>query len=221
MNDQIRILRGLTQLGYKEKIKSSTEVLQYIKTLMTTCNNYDPDNDDEIQAWNDNMLSVQGWLFGLDPIEGFNEEIYINDFEIETLIKDEFTGILRCINVLSYHYNGPRIANILYNVLLKKGVVGRAAMHVPMFSQTINKEVKWWSISDMLNKGVQVGEPITFRNGVYWTDFWVELNNEIHKECEQMRLLSSHYRDTYELHNITPMNVMYVDAGIFMVITRI
>lgn len=195
---------GCIPSGYNKLMKPwiiKDSVVQYLHTLIKTCDNIDDDDDDAFQTWNEKMLSLQIYLFGEHPDDKYNEEIYIDSFYIPDIIKDEFIEIQKCLNDLYYGYSCVEIAKIMSKVYENKGAVGRATLGIKSFRR-YEPHSKWYSVVDILNDNLEYDD-LYFIPSAY-QELWGSLDKTITEDNNRMREMS---RQTNVC--LSPTNIIY------------
>ena len=207
--------------GFIEPLKAYTSALQYINCLVDTINlTCDYEDDHEIDKWNEDMIGLQRYLFGIDPVDDYNSDVYIDTMQMEDLIRDEFTSFMCTVTTLSYAYHGFQIANILYDVAMRKGVVGRACYNVKCFIKKYPDKVEWKSLNDLIHMSQEEAEKYEYRYSVYVRDFWMELDEALTREVRKMNEISRSWYRENGATIITPMNVTDEDVGVGLYIYR-
>lgn len=207
--------------GFVQPVKAYTSTMQYINCLVDTINlTYDYEDDHEIDKWNEDMLGLQTYLFGIDPVYEYNSGVYIDTISMKDLIRNEFTAFMCTVNTLNYSYNGFQIANILYDISMRKGVVGRACYNIKCFIQKYPDKVEWKSLNDLIHMSEEDAKKYEYRYSMYIRDFWLELDEALTREVRKMNEVSRGWYRPSGAVVVTPMNIMNEDAGIGLYVYR-
>ena len=207
--------------GFIKPMKAYTSVMQYINCLVDTINlTCDYNDDHKIDKWNEDMLGLQMYLFGIDPVDDYNSDVYIDTMQMEDLIRDEFKAFMCTVNTLSYAYHGYQIANILYDVSLKKGIVGRACYNIKCFIHNYPDKVERKSLNDLMCMSQEEAEKYEYRYSMYIKDFWMELDEALTREVCKMNEVSRSWYRANGATVITPMNIVDEDVGVFLYVAR-
>lgn len=206
--------------GFVKPTKAYTSAMQYINCLVDTINlTYDSEDDYEIDRWNEDMIGLQRYLFGIDPVDDYDFDVYIDTMRMEDFIRDEFKAFMCTVNTLNYAYHGFQMANILYDIAMRKGVVSRACYNIKCFIQKYPDKVEWKSLNDLIHMSQEEAEKYEYRYSMYIRDFWIELDEALTREARKMHEVSRWHRPN-GAKVVTPMNVTDEDVGVGLYIYR-
>lgn len=206
--------------GFVKPTKAYTSAMQYINCLVDTINlTYDSEDDYEIDRWNEDMIGLQRYLFGIDPVDDYDFDVYIDTMRMEDFIRDEFKAFMCTVNTLNYAYHGFQMANILYDIAMRKGVVSRACYNIKCFIQKYPDKVEWKSLNDLIHMSQEEAEKYEYRYSMYIRDFWIELDEALTREARKMHEVSRWHRPN-GAKVVTPMNVTDEDVGVGLYIFR-
>mgnify|MGYP006988876663 CR=1 FL=1 len=206
--------------GFIKPVKAYTSVMQYINCLVDTINlTCDYKSDHEIDKWNEDMVGLQRYLFGIDPVHDYDSDVYIDTMQMEDLIRDEFKSFMCTMNTLCYAYNGYQLANILYDVSLRKGVVGRACYNIKCFIKSYPDKIEWKSLNDLMHMSQEDAEQYEYRYSMYIRDFWMELDDALTREVRKMNEINRKW-SSRSATAVTPMNITDEDMGVCLYVYR-